>query len=400
MRTQLLHFVAQCVTQSVAGKGSCRESFMITPVYGTVARRRRFRFNPLAPGAVGLYSAGLGAMRSVYNRYRGQQTKVSGSGKRMRVPVGKHGKHVKIGEGQSVKDTKYRRRSKRPRKCTIKTLCRDIKDLKNKTDIGITTKIYMNRRFAAASCTDQQCNYRVDEGFDVDRLITSVVNDLQVYDPSAPGTYLTSDWATGTQSKHIDYKAYGTHLVRNNYCFPAKVQIYCVQPKQNSNVGVLNAITSWLQDSGVGSAQTSIMNFPSHSKTFRDLWKIVAHKSAILEPGSELELKYGHNKWYELEKSHYDESTSTYKRGWGEFYWLVRIEGVVAHDSVTANLENTARAKVDIMTTINITVRFDGGIERTYYDITNEGEGMLNEPNVISDEYMKCKGAVGGGLPL
>lgn len=210
----------------------------------------------------------------------------------------------------------------------------------------------------------------------------TILGQLRFFNPSAPGTLVTADGAAGTYYREYLFKSVqSTHTCRNNYQIPCRVSIYYCVPKEDTNITPITAFTDGLADASNANT-TSIFTNLWDSDEFNDLWRIAKKSTKTLLPGRSMTCKYSIKNML-FSPATYDSHTSTYQRRFKCFYVVVRVHGIIAHDS-SANQVGWTNGGVDVSWQTNYKVQYDAGGDINYLYVSENQDGFTNGPLVSS----------------
>lgn len=265
-------------------------------------------------------------------------------------------------------------------KANLPKIQKDIREIKRSLDTQMST--YVKKRIAPTAINIAAVN-TVDYGwlnFNGKDVIEDVIDAVKYFDPSVPGTLITVDLTAPTYQNEVRITScYGGIEVRNNYLVPVRFSYYWVMPKIDTNENPEDAVTNGLTD--IASATvTSAALFPSDSMLFTKLWKIVKSDTKLLYPGQDCSASYA-VKDILYDNSLVDTHTTTFQCKMKSFALLMRIEGVPCHDSVTGNVA-LSRAGVDVVYKRYHTVKYPGGADIKYIEVSDGLQAIANTPNV------------------
>lgn len=274
---------------------------------------------------------------------------------------------------------KYKKYYK-PRKTTLK---KKVRALETKVNQDLAMCTYKYSETGKVNCSASQVTYTMFNGLTMAQLETSL-SSLRFYDPGINGLVANSD-VSGAYSRNLYIQSIYTKITcRNNYRVPAVLDIYCVTPKKDTSIPAPTAMTNGYTDQNNPSTTTTLM-YPTDSDQFNDLWSINDHKRVHLAQGRECVVKFN-KKGFHYDPSDYDTHNLTYQRRYGSHIYLVRIQGVLGHDSVVTTEQGLAPAGVDVGLEKIIKIRYDAGKK-------------LND-FVISDGYDTFTNAEEVGIPV
>lgn len=260
----------------------------------------------------------------------------------------------------------------------VTQLKREVRRLKTKTSICDSMDaqlVYKNRQVDACIASANQSCHSEKAGVN-QSLIETVLGQLRYYDPSTPGTYITADYSTGTQSKEIMLSAYSKCLVRNNYQVPAHITVYVCTPKTDTSIAPITAMTNGFTDIGVSSANTNLQAYITESPQFQDLWKVASSTKKTIQPGQTCSVSHSVKKM-KYDPSLNDSHPQSYQKKSGAHVYVIRVEGEVAHDT-TADQQGFSGVGVDIVVDTKFTVHYDGGAAINYMVLATDASAFTN----------------------
>jgi hypothetical protein len=252
---------------------------------------------------------------------------------------------------------KNRSFAKRPQKLTKRVRALEHKVKEDDSVLTYRTRA-ATRQVLSAVNTQSHAVYSINTV----SVIETALAGLLYYDPAVPGTLVTAAFATGTYSRRCLIKSiYSKLLVRNNYQVPCKVTIYQISVRTDSNTDAVTAFTAGLTDNASGAlSDTSLQVYLSDSSQFNQLYKIDKTKSLMLMPGKECTSIITVPQFY-YDPSEFDSIANQYQKIWKYKAFVVRLEGVLGHDTVSNSQICPLLAGVDLMKDTVIKVVYDSG---------------------------------------
>lgn len=206
------------------------------------------------------------------------------------------------------------------------------------------------------------------------------VQYLKYYNPATPGTLTTADFETGTYDRRVLFKSvYFGMTARNNYQTDCLVRVYLCTPVQSSSIDVEAAWDDGVtanSDSTVTS-RLQVGQFPTDYADFKNLWKAKLHCKATLSPGQSLSCSHS-VKNIEFDPTALDNHAASYQSKYKNFQFLVVVEGVISHDSVTTSTRGLAQAGVDVHAKRVSTIQYDAGVNIKFARLDNNNGTMLS----------------------
>ncbi len=200
--------------------------------------------------------------------------------------------------------------------------------------------------------------------------------ELRYYDPANPGTYIQSDLSAGTNYKQTICRSFSTYTVMNNFQIPCKISLYKCIPKLDTQISTTAAITNGFADVG-GLAVTNPQTFPTDSNQFVKLWKVVKTIKKVLYPGQICKLTHA-SKEFSYDPSFVDSHNFVYQRKYGAHAYLIKVEGLLSHDTAVTTQNATTQGGVDIQCDRTIKVTYDAGIDLKFFVAVSNADVLTN----------------------
>lgn len=202
--------------------------------------------------------------------------------------------------------------------------------------------------------------------------LQATIDALPVYDPST-NTFTTED-LTSTASKVVLFKRVKKLLhVKNNYVVPVSVEILLCIPRDATGVTVTTAYSDALTDAGSGLNSNDMMMNPKDLDNFKALWQIVRVKKKLLLPGQSTSCVY-RSPSFEFDPAFVDTHTLSYQRQFGAHAFLLRVKGVLGHDTVVSGEEGFMQGAVDTVTYASVVIEYDAGAQKTFFETVDEAD--------------------------
>lgn len=204
--------------------------------------------------------------------------------------------------------------------------------------------------------------------------LEAAMANLRYFDPGT-NALVTADPSSGTYDRELTVQKNYHLLLRNNYQVPCEVRVYGMIPKHPTSVAPSTAWTNGLTDSGNPSAVSTLV-YPSDSRELRETYTTVKSVKKILQPGQQIELSHFVPK-FDYEFSYADEHTLNYHKQYGAHIWLIRVQGVLGHDSSAAEY-GTMIGGVDCQETVTHKFFYDAGKDLEDYSVSDQSNGFTN----------------------
>lgn len=261
-----------------------------------------------------------------------------------------------------VVTTKKRRKSTRRKKSLKKRVA-----VLERNQPKLATHDYRRLDSGSLANAINQCNYLILSAYTIGVRETAI-DALKYMDraatPAPDDINLTNTGlAAGIHFKDI----YTKLLVRNNNSIPCDVDIYCLKSKEAQSDTPIQSMTGSDAKYGITDAQTNILCHPSDFDGFKNSWNIIKHQKARLQSGDELCQVYTQKKGiYDPENA--DDEAESYIRG--DIVWLVRLQGICAHDTTTEENVAYADAQVDVINHMKMKVSYPS--DAPFYQIETD----------------------------
>lgn len=215
-------------------------------------------------------------------------------------------------------------------------------------------------------------------------LIETAVASLRYYDPSNPTVLTSAVGASGTYSRKFGiHNMHSKIVIRNNYRIPVKIKVMLVTPKVDTSITPETAFTTGLTKQLSPSATSTLVHF-SDSDMFRELWSVVKSKSFELKNNKECSLSHSTSA-FEYDPSLYDSHSLLYQKTAKACRWLIRIEGVLAHDSVVTTEQGLANCGVDFAVESKWVIKYDAGTNLNDVSLSDGYDTFTTQANVGVD---------------
>lgn len=268
----------------------------------------------------------------------------------------------------------YKRSAKTMRK--VKGLTKQVAQLNRiaKSDQG--TLIYRKRITERATTSVNQSSHDFARGLNSITNLEAVLAQLRYYDPTAPTALVTASGTSGTYSKEFLFDlSYHKITIRNNYQVPAKVRLYVCKVKEDTSIAANTAFTNGLADVGNPGANSALV-YLTDSPQFNELWSIDKSMGKLLRPGQECVMTYTTKK-FNYNPSVADSHTSEYQKSFAGTYFILRIEGVLGHDTA-ADQAGTLQSGIDMQIDSTWKVLYPAGADITYIVVDDTSNSFTN----------------------
>lgn len=210
----------------------------------------------------------------------------------------------------------------------------------------------------------------------------SVLGELRFFDSATPNTLVQASGASATYTREYYFKTCYTSVeVRNNYQVPCKLTAYVVCPKKDTSIEALTAFTDGLADVGNPSNTSPCLHL-TDSQVFNDLWRICKTTKRELLPGKSCTITHSTGE-FGYDPAIFDSHALTYQSRFKTYAVLLRVEGVIGHDTSAAEYGMLA-AGIDYKAHRKVVVHYDAGADIKYIFVSDGQTGFTNAGVVSS----------------
>lgn len=277
---------------------------------------------------------------------------------------------------------KQRRRQYRPNQ--KKSLKQQVKAIQRELKTNTAQLIYKKSMSAREVTTtrNQTCNYY--EGFSMAQYET-VLAELRFFNPSAPATLIQGSGASGTYDRSYHFSnIYAKLTAVNNYQVPVKVKLYVVSPREDTSIAPHTAFTNGLTDVGAPTSTSPLLDL-SDSPEFLKLWKIESNIKKVLMPGDTCTITHS-VKDVMYDPAIYDSHALSFQGKFKNFVFVVRVVGVLSHDTTITTEQGLGPAGVDVIQTVKSVVDYDAGIDLKYIVLNDTTASAFTNAAVVSSK--------------
>lgn len=248
-------------------------------------------------------------------------------------------------------------------KSVTKVLQKQVKQLQKAVNVDKATHTFKQCNASSIKSLIGRCNHTAFGGSSVAELETACTY-LRYYDPAVPGTLVTANANTGSFARDVAFKNYYTKLtMRNNYQVPARVKVYLCKVKNDCNETPLTTYTTAIADQVItaGVDETDQLIHLTEIERVKEVWNVDCVIDKVLEPGQEAVTTHSTGP-FNFDPSHVDSFTNAYQQVYKGFAYVMRIEGVLAHDTAAAEY-SLAAAGIDYELTRKAIIEYDAGVD-------------------------------------
>lgn len=211
--------------------------------------------------------------------------------------------------------------------------------------------------------------------------IKTALANLRYFDPSNPATLITGvDNTSGTYTRNCRIEWVTRKIeFKNSYQVPVKITVYNCFVKADTSSNIVTLINTSATDQVLNGDQTSNLIKPFEMTQMRALWRSKGHKSRILQPGQSF--TFGTRiPGFDYKPALEDQQGDNYQVRYGAHTWLIRLEGVLSHDT-TLGEYNTGEGSVDYDQRDCLMISYDAGTNlHDIYINDNADPGFTNNP--------------------
>lgn len=245
------------------------------------------------------------------------------------------------GSGQKKKLSNKKGKGKKRSKGSLK---KRISKLEKKVHDNYAHHTWKTDQKLQVSCLTNACGYNLLQ-FCSGASLNSFLGEIPYTDETNPSVENNFNMAVAAQPLNVKIKTYSSCTIRNNYLYPACLKLYVLKPKGDNSDNPIDDITNGIADLANPSATWDAHTvFPSDSKRFLQKWKVLRTQDVRLQSGDEVSISHAED--FVFDQKDYAEIGTTFQKRYTRIL-LIRICGVVAHESATPSNIGIAPAKVD-----------------------------------------------------
>jgi len=200
--------------------------------------------------------------------------------------------------------------------------------------------------------------------------IDAALANCRFFDPSTPGTLITSNLATPTFTQKIKVYQSGSAIIKNNYQVPCVVTYAILKPKLPTVHAPTTTWTDGLADAG-NPTNTSYMLSMKDSPEFSKVWR-GKFKTKTLLPGRSIYVKH-FTKSFDYDPSWADTYTQTWQPRNKSALLFYRVHGVLGHDTSVATEQGIMQAGIDVCLRSTYNIVYNSGGASVTTVVLNQG---------------------------
>lgn len=266
--------------------------------------------------------------------------------------------HKKATNSKNKSNRKKKMRPKTP----VKVLAKQVKAIQKSIATVKSRHIYKKSLLGNALSLVGRCNH-VSLPANFTTYDEQFCANLRFFDPANPGTLVTANPNTGTYARDITFKnVYAKLHLRNNYQVPARIKVYLCKVKVDTSDSVVTTYTSAIADQVINASvdETDMLIHITDVARVKDMWEVDCVLDRVLEPGQEASVSHSTGP-YDFDPSHVDQFSDTYQKAFKAFEFVLRVEGVLGHDTTVTTEQTTMLAGVDIERLWKVDIEYNAG---------------------------------------
>ncbi len=202
--------------------------------------------------------------------------------------------------------------------------------------------------------------------------IERAITKLEFFDPSSPSVPIEANGNSGLYQRAFAFSSKYYFTAKNSYMVPVYCTLWLCLPRMQTSLGPADTWERGLDDLSIST--TDILIKPQDSAIFKNTWRVIKTKRALLPAGARMTMSYSARFTYD----------PTVQDVFGKIFYpqydgsciLIRIEGDIAHLSTNQNFIGTGLGAIDMVKDIYHTVTYDGGFNANLVEVFNGGDVM------------------------
>lgn len=259
-------------------------------------------------------------------------------------------------------------------KKAVKKVAKRVSALSKKVESGQAVHTYRVRSTLTLRAA-QNKNAQVDfsNGGLISQLETGA-NSLRYFNP-ATNSLISLNAAIGTYSRDLTASVYSKLTVRNNYQVPCECRVYLCRPKDDTSQAPNTMYNAGLVDQGNPAVDSPLM-YPTDSEILKEMWSMKVTKK-VLQPGQEMHLNH-FIKSFQYDFAHTDSHSLDYQRKYNGYSWLIRIVGMLGHDTLVVGEQGQIPCGVDMLEDVTIKYFYDAGKDLKDFRVLDNASDFSN----------------------
>lgn len=317
-----------------------------------------------------IWDASMKVASNVVQNYLAEKT----GSKRAKSEQGARSKTTKRGfkrDGRS--STVVRKPRKRARKKMKTSLKKRVSALERETKLTEANKIVRENSFTQLSTDINACAYYWDLLWHAST-IEAQINDLKMVNPADSSVDDVNIANLATNHKLNLKNIFFSMVVRNNGTIPVNVSVYSLKCKSDTALDPIQLMDAEDATMDVSTASTNSMMFPSDFSSLNDIYTILKTDKFRLRSGDEMKVVLTAKDYIYDPEGHDAKGSPTIRDG--DLGFLVRLEGVLAHGSVTTGNVGRGDGAVDIERYRKFEVTYPSTAAFRYFEVAHNGSNL------------------------
>lgn len=263
-------------------------------------------------------------------------------------------------------------------------IAKQLRDIRRKLNATTTTYVWRKRAYDRVESSGNNVSTKASFSGNSLTYVEQAIDSLKYYDPSAPSALVSADFTSGSYNKQVMLSGNSRLLVKNNYTVSCKCTVYVVVPRGDTSITANTAVENGWTDVGL-LFTTGVNQYPEDSLQFMQMWKIVKKKKKILKIGQAMTAGFKIREFM-YNPALADAHTETFQPRYQAHQYLIRVEGILAHDN-SLDQQGLLRGGVDVQIDTTIVAKYDGGADIKFVEIQDDGAqftgtAQVNVPSI------------------
>lgn len=242
----------------------------------------------------------------------------------------------------------------------------------------------IRRSGTLTTAVGQQARVMLDNGGSLAQHELALAN-LRYFD-SGTNNLVTISAVVGTYTRDICMSIARKIFLKNNYQIPVHVQVWSCYPKDATGTSV-NSV----YQNGVGDQANPLFNNPlsyfTDAVDVKNIWSVKCVVDRILQPG-QTAVGRGNSPRFDYTIATNDAHTLEYQKKQGGHQFLIRIVGVLGHDSGGLAEVTTCAGGVDYVNDVVYKIEYDAGKDLHDISIDNTSGALFTTGGVVSQRIV------------
>lgn len=261
----------------------------------------------------------------------------------------------------------------------VKALANQVKDIRKAIHQDRSTHTHKYAMSGLVTALATECDHAVVDAV-TPNYLEAYTDNLRYFDPSAPGVLVTADPTTASYSHDLEFKnIYSRLRIRNNYLIPCHVRVYLCKSKSDTNNSPLTEYTAGIADQVVSAGvdtETALL-YLNDIERVKEQWNIDCVVDKVLNAGQEAITTHSTGS-FKYDASHYDTEAIAYQKQWKAYCYVIRLEGVLGHDTGVGAEQGILPCKVDYDMVVKAEIVYDAGVNLNDISINDARDSFTN----------------------